>query len=217
MKYFVQYCLDKTNEPDKEGDKFLDSPAFHGVFVLQKYNDQLVLMSEDGITFYQYPDTRFQKVYLALCSKDIEVGDRFNSANGTDFVAAKIESDKIYSIGGLHSDIEKVPHNKSYCYKIIAKISLKAIWAKPGMEFKDNEVKMVWASKVRKTFRNREIVDLIFFEGDKPVEEEVEDVAEDWAEQEQSGHNYGFKCFYNEEPVFLHSVKIKCPCCHDFK
>lgn len=77
----------------------------------------------------------YQLYNLFLCSRDIQIGDKFNSANGTDFISSRIDSERVYSIGGLHSELEEVPHNKIHCYKVIGEVSSRAVWVTEGMEF----------------------------------------------------------------------------------
>lgn len=92
-------------------------------------------------------DKDHKKVKLFICSKDIRIGDKFNSANGTGFIAIRVESDKIYSKGGLYSDVEEVAHDKTYCHKVIGVKSDDADWVKNGDEFDKGEIAYRWSEE----------------------------------------------------------------------
>lgn len=118
----------------KEGDKYIN-PALSGTFVRGKH--------DNSSTSFSGNDSRsgYKKAKLFLCSRDIQVGDKFNSANGVGFVCSKIDAKNVYSIGGLNHPQEEVAHSRIYSYKVIGEISPNATWVKEGGEFEEHEIK----------------------------------------------------------------------------
>lgn len=167
-----------------------------------------------------------KKVKLFLCSRDIQVGDMVQEIfyDGT--------LSKMYSFGKLPNinDLVILYNGKLHhqtrienIIKVIGEISPEATWVKEGDEFTEDEIKIILGSKVRKEFRNGEISEILLFDqkdiftnyGINHLEEWIiQDAAERWAENESSGQNYGYTWFWNEEPPFIHHIKILGPCGH---
>lgn len=80
---------------------------------------------------------------LWLCSKDITVGDQFDSANGWDFICTRVEEHYVWSKGGLsHNPEEEVCHHKKWAYKKIGKVSPDAEWVRNGMVFEEKDIEV---------------------------------------------------------------------------
>lgn len=78
---------------------------------------------------------------LFLCSRDIQVGDKFHvdytiSGYTPEQTCLNVDSDTVYS-EGINDDIYSP---KEKCWKVIGPISPQAIWVKEGDEFEKGEV-----------------------------------------------------------------------------
>lgn len=128
MKYFTKYL--PVEGEIKEGNWYI-----------WKNNKALCRATGDlDILNNHLKHKDIEKVKLFLCSRNIQVGDKFNSANGINFVCTRTDDTKIYCIGGLNSDIEEVPHSICYAYKVIGEVSLAATFVKEGDEFEEDQV-----------------------------------------------------------------------------
>jgi len=126
-KYFAKYL--SVEEEIKEGDALLHDGTI--LFTIEELPKSFVNLANERDD---------KKVKLFLCSRDIQVGDTFNSANGTDFICEAIGEEKVYSVGGLHSSVETVGHDRFYAYKVIGEISPNAIWVKEGDELTEEQL-----------------------------------------------------------------------------
>lgn len=100
------------------------------------------------------PVPEFRKVKLFLCSRDIQVGDKFTQV-GIDLIhptarftcVDRFEKEgDIWIIDDDNNNFviyNKDCPNKILCYKVIGEVSPDAIWVTEGMEFDESEIKMI--------------------------------------------------------------------------
>lgn len=95
------------------------------------------------------PNT-IQKVQLFLCSREIEVGDKMESyvpvgehpyTREEGICLDYLKEDDTYTY--RLSDGSKTNCGAGYCFKVIGPISPQATWVKEGMEFDEEEVKLI--------------------------------------------------------------------------
>lgn len=121
--YFCKYL--PVKEKIKNGDKVQ--------YKTGEIVDYVVPLNTDNLT----------KVKLFLCSRDIQVGDRYFK-NGSD---EKLVSYLTYwEQDGVKQDI--LSHELWYMgtYKVLGEISLEATWVKEGDEFERNDFQMRWTN-----------------------------------------------------------------------
>lgn len=128
-KYFAEYV--PVEGEIKEGCKAI------------KEDGTLVYVNKAAAAFLC---TNWKLTKLFLCSRDIQIGDTFDSANGWNFICTRIDDNKFYSIGGLAGDNEEVGHDKNYCYKKIGLVSPQATWVKKGNVFDRNDFEVRWCN-----------------------------------------------------------------------
>jgi hypothetical protein len=127
-KLFAEYV--PVEGKIKKGDK-VTHPSFLSLGVMEALTDN------EGTKLKSSGGT---KVELFLCSRYIQVGDKFDSANGSNFLCSKVDENYVYSIGGLQHPLEEVKHSMKWSFKVLGKISPQAKWVKRGDEFDKYEV-----------------------------------------------------------------------------
>lgn len=154
-----------------------------------------------------------KKVKLFLCSRDIKEGNKVYGTilNGDNIYINSNAPGYNFKEDRHYISLDEAILMKAY--NVVGEISPEAIWVKEGMQFDENEIKIIWGSKVRKEFRNGERIDILLFTH-YPKEWEIQDQAERWAENDPAGQNYGYEWFWNEEPPFIKHVQILGPCGH---
>lgn len=124
--YFTKYL--PVEGEIKEGD----SVAFNGdtTNVFKIGPKVTVLLEKD------------KKVKLFLCSRDIQVGDKFTQ-KGIDMLHPTARFTCIgFTKDGDIKDDDNHAYAAATVYKVIGEVSPEAIWVKEGMEFEESEVKI---------------------------------------------------------------------------
>jgi len=132
--YFTKYL--PVEGEIKEGDIVLSESCNHPPAKIQKIMEDGSLLTDEndlndplGNCYYILPkETR--RVELFLCSRDIQVGDKYYSLAFHEYHIAKDE----------HSSCFVRPHEYT---KVIGKVSPEAIWVKEGMEFDEEDIKKI--------------------------------------------------------------------------
>jgi hypothetical protein len=126
MKYFAKYL--SVEGEIKKGDKI----QYHGIDgsfrpnIIEVKNEEHARYAEDRL---------WKKVKLFLCSRDVQVGDKFDQlpyGNGKAYECKEI-------LGTFLKDDEGKNRVAQFCYKVIGEISPDATWVKEGDEFDKDE------------------------------------------------------------------------------
>jgi hypothetical protein len=171
----------------KKGDDIVTITGF-----VKKYN-------EDSLDVFQAPT----KVKLFVCSRDIQIDDKVYHDTiipNEGFIWTKSHQDKM---------------RKDNVFKVIGEVSKGAIWVKEGDEFDEGQMQINYAFPVRITYRNGEKKDNIILPF-YPDEWNKKNEAENWADTSGHGSCYGYTIYWDEEPIYIHNVTLKCSQCNTF-
>ena len=155
--------------------------------------------------------------------EDLKVGDIFkskwrerNKFYHFDTVKSITEDNIIGEIGAYGKNdpsfIAKMSLFNEY-KQYVGDVSKGCKWCKNGTEFKENEVRPIYAIPVRKTYRNgnKEHEILLNY---NPTINNIKNIAEEWAERDPSGQNYGYEVFWDEKPTYIKYYTLLGPCGH---
>lgn len=126
--YFAEYL--PVEGEIKEGDKFLTAEG------------NLYIYGDEKTTGLEFPTVRTikysdKKVKLFLCSRDIQVGDRFYSI-----------SRNIYDIVSNEHHIKLLEIQSGGWVKPIGEISPEATWVTEGMEFDEDDLRWIHTGSI---------------------------------------------------------------------
>jgi nitrogen regulatory protein PII-like uncharacterized protein len=132
-KYFTKYLpVEGKIDENEIKDTWLITPKGLATFELRVHKDINTLTNKirvhNGKTYVDFLDTEVKLAKLFLCSRDIQVGDKY-------FEHTQVKPDRYEEFVAQEDDsIEN-------SFKIIGEISPDAIWVTEGMEFDEDEVK----------------------------------------------------------------------------
>jgi hypothetical protein len=205
MKYFIKYL--PVEGEIKEGDDIVTVTGF-----IKKYK-------EDSLDVFQAPT----KIKLFVCSRDIQTDDvevYINKPDKTKTVKVKLieildDGDKTV-LKVQNEEFGQFVSLKENAFKVIGEVSKGAIWVKEGDEFDEDQIQVNYAFPVRITYRNGEKKHNIILSYLPKTDEGKKEIAEDWADTSGNGSCYGYTIYWDEEPIHIHNVTLKCSQCNTF-
>lgn len=126
-KYFTKYL--PVEEEIKNNTTVYKEGLGYGVVVEYRRPKEIYVRFNDepDEDVVDYDDVELKVVKLFLCSRDIQVGDKYLTA--PDYTKERICEDNSYSF--------------EHCLKVIGKVSPEAVWVTEGMEFEEEDVQVI--------------------------------------------------------------------------
>lgn len=154
----------------------------------------------------------FQKVKLFLCSRDITFDNyQLNLDYSEDFLQSEYikYSDDVSFEQWFNSNIKYI---QSIAFKVIGEVSTEATWVTEGMEFNEEDIKLVNGVNVMYYTRASKSTTVIII---PPYEKYTEDILSDelqyWLDNPDQ---YGITSAKIVGQPFVHNIMIKVQCGH---